>query len=861
SIIRVSVDYYGVAANGTFGSVFLSADGKYVVFDTTSNNLSIFDTNTLADIYVHDRDLDFDGIYDEPGAISTNLYSRNFLGENLDAPAESPVMSGTGQYIAFATAATNLVADDTNGTTDVFIIDLFAGKITRVSVRDDGSEGQGDSGLFANGGIGISDSGRYVTFASTATDLATTPSGLTTAVYIHDRDADGDFVFDEPGAIRTTQMALPAMAPSAAVQSHPSISGDGLGGAFVYGDHIVRYDHDTGSSQLVTNNAIGAYADGASTTPKISRDGLQLAFASAATDLVTDDDNNVSDIFVTSETRLVGGTLPPLNWQLQTLDVGGDAGAYTGMALDSKGYPHIAYISRQGPFISVLNYARWDGVMWQVATVDEGSNFDEGVSIAVNENDRPYISYHDVPSRDLKMATFINGEWRIERVRSEGDVGRLSEIAVHSGALHIIYLNGSTGTLDHSTRVVGRWEHHSVGPSNVLAKRYGLALDSADNPHVAFYDAQAERLKYGSFDGSDWSVRIVDDLPGGVYSTLALDDEDLAHIIYQNVNGSLIYAREGSNFWSLENVVSHAGVYSSMAFDNNGKIAVSYFDPGKNRLALARRPGAAWSVETVDGPSVGLFSRLAFDNENRPHIAYYDQAWGDLKYAYPDAAWQFRTVVSGAYETAPVLALNGGAPAVSYHRQVASPPALFLREWQGDSWQEASAYIGALTDASLRSSIEYDSAGRPHVAYYDDSYDEVFHAVWDGTQWQRESVWANPPALNWTMGARIELRLLGGDNAVVVFTIDHEIGSSFVLARRTADGWQTPHQIGLGAYLGGPDLWDMDITTDQEVVVAYAHSNILAVATWDGAQTRFGTISPDVSVQGLALAVERRLMM
>lgn len=96
-------------------------------------------------------------------------------GEVGNGPSLSPVISGDGRYVAFVSKASNLVAGDDNGKADVFVKDRQTGAIELVSRTNFGLPANGDSGAFyalvEMGMLGISADGRYVTFASTATNL------------------------------------------------------------------------------------------------------------------------------------------------------------------------------------------------------------------------------------------------------------------------------------------------------------------------------------------------------------------------------------------------------------------------------------------------------------------------------------------------------------------------------------------------------------------------------------------------------------------------------------------------------------------------------------------------------------------
>jgi Tol biopolymer transport system component len=103
----------------------------------------------------------------------TILASAGLGGVQPNGPSRAPAISADGRYVAFASDATNLVAHDDNGVTDIFLRDTCLGAssgclptTTRVSV--------GPAELEANGASSspsISADGRYVAFNSVATNL------------------------------------------------------------------------------------------------------------------------------------------------------------------------------------------------------------------------------------------------------------------------------------------------------------------------------------------------------------------------------------------------------------------------------------------------------------------------------------------------------------------------------------------------------------------------------------------------------------------------------------------------------------------------------------------------------------------
>ena len=102
--VRMSVASNG--AQGNFSSVTpsISRDGRFVAFASVATNLVVGDQNdTAPDIYLHDRDTDADGVFDEPGAIATVKVSMFPGGTDIPGACDTPTISGDGRYVVFFT--------------------------------------------------------------------------------------------------------------------------------------------------------------------------------------------------------------------------------------------------------------------------------------------------------------------------------------------------------------------------------------------------------------------------------------------------------------------------------------------------------------------------------------------------------------------------------------------------------------------------------------------------------------------------------------------------------------------------------------------------------------------------------------
>jgi Tol biopolymer transport system component len=284
-IQRVSVTASGTQGNAASGFNSISADGRYVVFQSDASNLVPGDTNGTSDIFVKDR---------QTGSIRrVNVTVNGTQGNNYSL---MPAISGNGGYVAFTSEATNLVSGDTNGVSDVFVKDLQTGTIQRVSVAANGTQGND----FSQDGS-LSNDGRYVVFDSAASNLvAGSGSGQ---VYVKDRQTGAIQLISAtssgtPGDSQSFANCMSSDGRYVAFDSLASnlVAGSGSGQVYVK-------DRQTGAIQQVSVAADGSHANGPSGSnfsgcPALSANGRYVVFSSSASNLVPGDTNGVDDIFI-----------------------------------------------------------------------------------------------------------------------------------------------------------------------------------------------------------------------------------------------------------------------------------------------------------------------------------------------------------------------------------------------------------------------------------------------------------------------------------------------------------------------------------------------------------------------------------
>jgi Tol biopolymer transport system component len=285
--VRVSVDSSGTQASGGDSErPAISPDGRYVVFESSATNLVVGDTNSSPDIFVHDR---IGG--------TTERVSLGALAAQANSASHNAVISDGGGFIGFESYASNLVAGDTNGTPDIFVRNRLGGTTERVSISSGGAQGNGQS-LFPS----ISADGRYVAFRSSSYTLVAGDTNGFFDVFVRDRQnfATERASISSTGAQGNNVSGVSGVAISAdgryvTFNSNATnlIAGDTNG----WSDVFVR-DRQTGVTERVSVDPLGAQSTGASSDPAVSADGRCVAFQSYATNLVAADTNGYLDVFV-----------------------------------------------------------------------------------------------------------------------------------------------------------------------------------------------------------------------------------------------------------------------------------------------------------------------------------------------------------------------------------------------------------------------------------------------------------------------------------------------------------------------------------------------------------------------------------
>ncbi len=282
---RVSVASGGAQGDSDSISPAISDDGSRVAFASSASNLVSGDTNGSFDIFVRDMAGD-----------NTMRVSVGLANIQSDGDSVMPALSGDGRYVAFASGATNLVEGDTNASYDIFRRDMQDNATLRVSVRN------GTSALQANRDSWqpqISADGSLVVFASDASNLVASDRNQVTDIFIRNLATNGTYRLSRTDQIKEAKAPsyrprITASGRYVAFQSDAALTAADTNQA----TDVYLFDRTAQKLARVSVATDGTQGDGQSLAPAISGDGRYVVFESDSTNLVKGDTNQAWDIFV-----------------------------------------------------------------------------------------------------------------------------------------------------------------------------------------------------------------------------------------------------------------------------------------------------------------------------------------------------------------------------------------------------------------------------------------------------------------------------------------------------------------------------------------------------------------------------------
>ncbi len=291
---RISVGTNNLEANDESYHPYASADGRYIGFISFASNLApetdgvtkCLQNFICTDVFFRDR------VANVTTRLSTSL--SGYQGSNTSHP---PIVTEDGSKVLFNSLADNLIPDDTNDDDDFFGSDGFlwqSGELVRVTTKANGAQIKGNS--YAH----ITGDGKVIYFLSNGQDIV--PGVIVDANELYRRDVAS-------GAITHVPMSYDGTPINGA---HIGVQTDRSGRYIVFTslatniipddingkEDIYLHDILTGETKLVSHTPTGQVGNDHSAAPSIAPDGSFIAFRSSASDLVPNDNNGASDIFL-----------------------------------------------------------------------------------------------------------------------------------------------------------------------------------------------------------------------------------------------------------------------------------------------------------------------------------------------------------------------------------------------------------------------------------------------------------------------------------------------------------------------------------------------------------------------------------
>ncbi len=403
------------------------------------------------------------------------------------------------------------------------------------------------------------------------------------------------------------------------------------------------------------------------------------------------------------------------------------------LCIDSSGNPHIAWFDNSDDGNYEILYTRWDGSDWVCA---DGSVYDP---LAGNAN----VSRNNAWSQNPSLALDSSGNPHI--AWHDGSFGRLEILYTRWNGSDWVCADNSVydPKADPNAANVSRNSYSSCDPS--------LALDSSDNPHIAWHDERIYNefyeILYTRWNGSEWACAdgevydpVAEPNPANLsrnsgrstQPSLALDSSGKPHISWEDdygyINEEILYAHWNGTDWVCAggdvydpdtenaNVSWSGGIshYPSLALDSSGNphIAWEYSGYGRREIIYTYWNGMKWVCANGD----------VYD----PATRYANVSWNSLNSYYPSLALD-----------------SSGNPHIAWFDYSYRNDDILYTYWNGNKWVLAdgrtsydrftgNASVSRNSGYSWRPSLSLDFSGNPHIAWRDDSYGkhDIYYIHW-----------------------------------------------------------------------------------------------------------------------------------
>ena len=463
-------------------------------------------------------------------------------------------------------------------------------------------------------------------------------------------------------------------------------------------------------------------------------------------------------------------------WHEEIVDMATSVGKQPSLVIEGNDRLHVAYLDENN---NTVKYAYLCNAGWFVEEVEGSSGLGDYCSLDIDDSSQPRIVCWGEEKNRLVQFSRNGSQWEEDQVCvPTGDLFQLQLKIDSDGFSHLCICSLPDNEILYFQQIGSEWSNVVLG----FGWSPSIDLDNENQPHIAFWDSDADAIVYHHRASEEWIAEQVMDSDGGLVS-LQLDAEQQPHV----VTGSYMihYARREADTWHIETVKgpedmryydkglslvlgsssdphfcyvvscfypdwhhtwleytwkqdeswlyetikgqsSDVGQSPTIAIGPNGEKHIAYYS---SELTYAFDDGNDWFIERVPGQG-GHRVKLTVDSNNHSHLVFRD-ADSILKYAYSgESHWEFETVDDGP-SGIPIFSVaidDEDFIHVAYNRD-----GLRYAIRDEESWD-----IALLDSSDL---IPYDIALRDELVYIgfkDSSSDSVGYGWWDGNQWVME---------------------------------------------------------------------------------------------------------------------------
>ena len=443
-------------------------------------------------------------------------------------------------------------------------------------------------------------------------------------------------------------------------------------------------------------------------------------------------------------------------------------GSQASLALDSEGYPHIAYYSvGQGDYCNdeKIKYAAYDGATWHIQDVIEDC-VGAQPSLALDAQDVPHISYFHESSDELQLADWDGSAWHtytpawLPAFDYSGTESSL--LSDPLGRLHLAFIAGDAGygTVWYTVRDGDTWSTPVEVDDTPSASGLSMTLDGSANPHLAYYKTyydtalsqNVSKLAYVNFDGLTWqAVAEVADMDYLGRTAITTGSDSHPRIAFSANDHVAVVAKTSSGWGAPLEVPGSSGVERMyLGWRTPSRLGLAFLADGVLLQANTDSTQAVWATPTqIDAAGwVGTHIAMVADAAGNLHVTYTDQSETQLRYAQRlvDGPWRYQTVLSAPENDlirATDIDLDGeNNPQIVYqlYDEVEQRSTLKYVAWVSAFWEPMPT--GDPDDIEgCDPSLELSSNGAIYIAYNRCDYvnENLWLAIYNGS-WSTQNV-------------------------------------------------------------------------------------------------------------------------